>query len=216
MEEFPSNTKKAAVPEKAEKQAQITTGPVILKKKSLGSRFKDAFTGEDGRSVMQHVLWDVLVPSAKDMVADAGQEAINRALYGDSRTSRRPNATNYAARSASVLASRVNYSSPSALIRDPRDAPKSRQQETAPTRGRIDFQEIVLSTRVEAESVIIKMHEFIEQFEQATIADLFDLVGVTGEYTDERFGWVNLEGARPRKVRDGYLLDLPNPIQLTK
>lgn len=212
MSEYPSNAKKASVPLKPEIK-KITTGPVILKKKGLGDRLKEAFVGEDGKSVFQHVLWDVLIPSAKDMVADAGIEAINRSLYRDGRGGRRSVMTNYAARSAvSTMASKVNYST-SSLIRDPRDKPRT--QTPAPTQGRVDFQDVILSTRVEADSVIMKLNEFIEQFEQAKVADLFELLGVTSEWTDERFGWTDLSGARPRKVLEGYLLDLPNPIQLT-
>ena len=213
MEEFPSNTKSSKVPARPEKAEQVTTGRVIVKKKGLGSRFKDAFTGEDGRGVMEHVLWDVLVPAAKDMVVDAGNEALNRAMYGDSRApSRRGGPINYG-RVSSNIASRVNYNR-SALVTDPRERAKEQRKAPIPTTGRVDFQEIILASRIEADEVIQRLNDLINGYEQATIADLFDLVGVTGEYTDEKFGWVNLDGARPRKVRDGYLLDLPNPIQL--
>ena len=214
MDAYPSNTKKVAAPEKPEKIQKLTTGPVILKKKGFGSRFKDAFTGDDGRGVLEHVLWDVLIPSAKDMIADAGQEALNRALYGDSRSGRRPSPTNYASRyAASTIASRVNYSRPS-TISDPREKAKVKSQSVNPTRGQVDFQDIILSTRVEAENIIYKMNEFVDQFEQVTIADLLELVGVTAEFTDQRYGWTDVTGARPRKMRDGYLLDLPAPVQL--
>lgn len=216
MEEYPSNTKlpKANPAQKPEKQERITTGQVVLKKKSLTSRFRDAFVSDDGRSVFVGVLRDVLVPAGKDMLADASQEAVSRALWGESRGTRRTSGgpMNYNG-IAATLASRVNYSRPTQMAPDPRQA-ETRRQSTIPTRGRVEIQDIFLQTRIEADEVIAKLNHLIAQYGQATVADLFDLVGVTGEYTDERFGWVNMQGARPHKTRDGYLLDLPRPVQL--
>lgn len=214
MDEYPGNSRQTpkAKPEgKGEppKQQQVTTGKVIVKKPGLGKRFASAFTGDDGKSVMSHVLWDVLVPAAKDMVADAGREAIDRALYGESRG--RSSRTNYNSVGSS-LASRVNYNRPG-FMQDPRERqePSSR---TVTTRGNVSINDIILASRVEADEVISRMQSLTIQYGRATVADLFDLVGVTGQYTDEKFGWLSMDGARPHRTRDGYLLDLPNPVQL--
>ena len=43
----------------------------------------------------------------------------------------------------------------------------------------------------------------------ATVADLYELVGVTGEYTDNKYGWDSLGSASVTRVRGGYLVDLP-------
>lgn len=60
MDEYPGNSRQTPkkMPEKSEapKQEQITTGKVIVKKPGLGKRFASAFTGDDGRSVMSHVV----------------------------------------------------------------------------------------------------------------------------------------------------------------
>lgn len=219
MSEFPGNSHKAEEPEakapandRASRPEQVTTGRVIVKKPSLGKRFKGAFVGEDGRSVATHVFWDVIVPMTRDLIADAGREALDRAIYGESRrggsSSRQTNYNSV----GSTLASRVNYGRP-ALMTDPRDrsnAPRPSPQ----TRGRINIEDIVLEHRVEAERVIDSMAALIGRFHQATIADLYDLVGVTGEFTDENFGWLSMEGARPHRVADGYRLDLPRVTQL--
>lgn len=210
MTEYPSNSHKAAATPPAstrEPLAPIVTGPVITSKPSLGRRFKDAFTGQDGRTVAVTVLWDVIVPAGKDMIRDAGNEALERLLYGEARGRRTTRDI-----VGSNLAQRVRYDRPG-WMQDPRERQQPRQQ-TNPTRGRISIDDITVSDRYVADAVIDRLHALIQNYGQATVADLFDLVGKTGEYTDEKFGWRSMEGARPHRVSDGYRLELPRPTQL--
>ncbi len=58
------------------------------------------------------------------------------------------------------------------------------------------------------------MDQLIEKYETVSVADLYELLGVEASYTDEKWGWVDLRDAGIRRVRDGYLLDLPKPESL--
>lgn len=213
MDEYPGNSRnpkaKETSSERPEKQEKITVNQVIVKKPGFGKRLSSAFTGDDGRSVMTHVMWDVLVPAAKDMMADAGREAIDRLLYGESR-GRAGRPVNYSS-VGTTLAGRVNYNRPG-FMQDPREVEKSKMQTT---RGAMSIDDIILATMVEANEVIARLQSLCIQYGRASVADLFDLVGVTGQYTDEKFGWTSMDGARPHRTRDGYRLDLPAPIQLS-
>lgn len=221
MEEFPSNTVKPAAAKQGERQPleQVTTGKVIVKKAGLGKKLRAAFTGEDGRSVATHVLWDVVIPAAKDLLYDAGQEALGRSLGIDTRGGRRGGGPINYNSIGSTLASKVNYNRP-AFMTDPRDRQAPQQQAKAGppgrnvTHGGVTIDDIILATRVEADEVIGRMYNLVERYGRVTIADLFDLVGVTGQYTDENFGWVDLTGARPHRDGQGYRLNLPRPIQI--
>ena len=212
MDEYPNNSRKQTTEpqtrSKSAKVQQVTTNKVIVKKPGLGKRFAAAFTGDDGKSVAQHVFWDVIVPEIRDMVVAAGEEALNRAVYGESR-SRRRTSTSALGSFGSALASQVNYNKMSSV--QPQQ-PASRP--SIITRGRVSIEDIILATRVEADEVISQLAALIEAFGEAKVADLYDLVGVTGEYTDEKFGWFSMDGARPRHVSGGYMLDLPRPTQL--
>jgi hypothetical protein len=46
---------------------------------------------------------------------------------------------------------------------------------------------------------------------EVSVADLYELLGVAADHTDQKWGWRTLGGASVRRVRDGYLLDLPQP-----
>lgn len=219
MDEYPSNSiNQKRAPEKAlptdpPKLEQVTTGKVIIQKPSLGRRFKDAFVGEDGKNVGRQVLREVMIPAGKDMLFDAGQEMLGRVLGIETRGRRTGGGLiNYSSISSS-LASKVNYNRPG-FMQDPRQAPQGMPNGTNTTRGRVHIQDIILSSRVEADEVIKRLDLLIYQFGQAKVADLFDLVGKTGEWTDEKFGWYSMEGARPQHTSVGYLLDLPRPVQL--
>lgn len=81
-----------------------------------------------------------------------------------------------------------------------------------------DFDEILLETRAEAEEVLAKLGDMINRYDSVSLSDLYQLVGLTPTYTDEKWGWTNLEEASYSRVRNGgqpvYLLNLPRPEPL--
>jgi hypothetical protein len=163
----------------------------------LFRRVTHDFISEDGPSVMQYVVLEVMMPAAKNLISDVVSQGIERMLYGDSRPSRssgRPGYTNY---------SRPPGAGRSIPMSDPRPA-LSRQ-----ARANHDFGEIILATRAEAEDVLEQLRELINQYEIATVSDLYQLVGHTGEFTDDKWGWDDLRSASIRPIRGGYLLNMP-------
>ena len=210
-EEFPTNTHKAtkalpSVPKPAEetedekKIEKVIVTEVVRRKKPLSKRFAETFFGGDAKGVMGFILADVLVPAVKDTIADAFSQGIERMLFGEARsTSRRTGAR-------PGTGSYVNYqrfgSTPQARREEPRNISRR-------ARASHDFDEIVLATRVEAETVIDRMFDLVSQYGHASVSDLYDLVGITGSYTDAKWGWTDLRGATVGRVRNGYVLELP-------
>ena len=58
------------------------------------------------------------------------------------------------------------------------------------------------------------MDEIMEEYHIVRVADLYDLVGVTGDYTDNNYGWTNIRNAKIVRVRDGYKIDMPRALPL--
>ena len=58
------------------------------------------------------------------------------------------------------------------------------------------------------------MDELIETYGSVSVADMYDLVGISCEYTDNKYGWKNIRTAEPVHVRDGYMLKLPRALPL--
>ena len=53
--------------------------------------------------------------------------------------------------------------------------------------------------------------DIIEEYGLATVADLYDLCGITTEYTDENWGWTSARYMSVIRSRRGYMLQLPKP-----
>ena len=73
--------------------------------------------------------------------------------------------------------------------------------------------ELVYGTRADAEKVINGMSEIIDEYGFVTVADLYDISGLSGAYyTDSIIGWKgSIKESTIKKVRDGYVIDLPKP-----
>lgn len=184
---------------------QVTSGEVIRKKKSLRSQLKDTFIAGDLKTSVRYVAFDILLPTLRDMIWEAGSGGIEKLIFGDSR--RRGATTPQAGPTGYVSYNRYGMSGGRG------SAPQRAMSRTA--RARHDFDEIVLESRVEAEEVIDQLFDLVSRYESATVADLYELVGLPSTHTDHKWGWADLRGAGVTRVRDGYLLDVPGPIPLT-
>lgn len=206
MDDYPGNSRKAAEaakPEESNKKKieQVTSTAGVRRKKSLSKRMADIFVGGSFKSALNYVFLDVLIPATKDMIADAGGQALERILFGESRHGNRSRASGH-------NNGYINYSrystGPQRRREDPRDVSRR-------SRAAHNFDEIVLNSRAEADQVLERMYDLLSRYEAVTVADLYDLAGVTSDYTDGKWGWTSLEGAGVTRARDGYLLDLPKP-----
>ena len=83
------------------------------------------------------------------------------------------------------------------------------------SRTTYSYDNIVLESRGDAESVLDSMGEIIDQYGMVKVADLYDLVGLTGSYTDNNYGWTNLSTAHVVRLNDGgYLIKLPRALPI--
>lgn len=73
--------------------------------------------------------------------------------------------------------------------------------------------ELIYETLVDAEDVLNGMSEIIDKYGFATVADLYDISGLPGAYyTDSIIGWKgSIKESIIKRVRDGYVIDLPKP-----
>ena len=74
--------------------------------------------------------------------------------------------------------------------------------------------DLVFDGRKEAQDVIDFLNELIQRYGEAQVADLYDIVGITTNMRDSRFGWTQLDIANVEKIKHGYKLVLSRPIKL--
>ena len=138
---------------------------------------------------------DVLVPAIKKAVSDIVTDGISMILYGGTGGGNRNR--------SSSSSSKVSYRS---YYDDRRD---DRREERYATRGRFDYEDIVFTSRGEAEAVRMQMLDVIDRYGFVTVADMYDMAGITPPYTSNNYGWVSIRSAEAVRVRDGYVLKLP-------
>lgn len=191
------NNKKIIKEKKVEK---IISGSVKKQKRSFGKRLAGAFLEDDTKSVGSYVFNDVLIPAAKAMISDMVGGGIEMLLFGTAGGRRINRNTNQQNRPY------VSYGSfSSGGTRDQRD----RREISRVSRARHDFDDIILETRSEAEDVLSNLVDLVVDYGSASVADLYELVGVSPEFTDNKYGWTDLRSASYTRVRGGYLLNLP-------
>jgi len=189
---------KAASTEK-KKVEKVVTGVAKVKKKSEVSKLKDIFISEDASNVKSYIVMDVLVPAIKKAVADIVTNGIDMILYGETGHSKR-----------SSSSSKVSYRS----YYDRRDDDRRYDRDRGRVKQGYDYDDVIIETRGEAEAVISRMDEIVDMYGRVSVADLYDLVGITGNYTDNNYGWTNLASAEPIRVRDGYIIKLPKAMPI--
>lgn len=209
-----SNTRKtreASDETPKKKPEKIITGEVVQRKPSLAKRIIQNFTGDDVHSVGSYVLFEVAVPALKTMLSDAVSQGVERLMFGDSRP-RSSNRTvgyhNYS-RYADKRPTPGSSTSAPPWRADPRTAPRPT------TQANNAYNEIVLADRGDAEEVLDRLAAQIDEYDIASVSDLYDLVGLTSEFTDEKWGWTDIRGARVRRVPEGFLLELPRPSAIS-
>lgn len=204
MEEYPPNSDKSKTPLRAEKRVErVTSSEPKRRKRPLRKQLSETFVAGSPRSALQYVMAEVLVPAARDMISEMFTSGINNLIYGD-RGRRRG--------SVPPQAGPTGYISYNRVAGGPTSKPPQALSQKA--RARHDFDEIVLSSRTEAEEVVDRLFDLVSRYDYASVADLYELVGFAGAHTDNKWGWTDLHGAGVTRIREGYLLDLPEPQPL--
>lgn len=193
--------KSKEAPVKAEpKFEKVISGEATDRKKGLGTKIKETFTGDDMGSVVNYVVLEVLVPATKTLISDMLSQGVERFLFGGAAPRGRTGRG-------------VGYTSYGSFHASSNTRPEGRSISKS-ARANHDFREITVPTRADVEIILENLGEAIDQYGMATVSDFYSLVGVTGNFVDDQWGWTNLRGAAARRVRDGYLVELPNPIAL--
>lgn len=198
---FTSNSHKArAEKREATKVEKVITGKVVTRKKSLGKRFMETFVGDDISNVSFYIIHDVLIPAAKNTLSDMLHGVTDMVIDG-------------ARKGAGVRRekgrSHISYNSMGSHNR------RDERRDISPrNRARHNFDEVIIESRGEAEEVLSLLVDHAYEYGQVTVSDLYDLVGITGNFTDNKWGWVNLSSASVSRVSGGYMLNLPKTILL--
>lgn len=194
---LPGNSKKSKI-EKPEIK-KLEGADAVQRKQSLGRRIAASFTGDDTRTVGNYVFFDVILPAIKSLVVEAGNSFLERLILG---AEGRGGGARRGYTAYNRYATQGTQQQPKGVNRTP------------DPRAVHNFDDIIMDNRGAAEQVIDALAELISNYHEASVADLYQLVGISGSYMDEKWGWYSMAGARVEIVRNGYLLRLPRTTSL--
>ncbi|MBS4930298.1 MAG: hypothetical protein KH020_03035 [Clostridiales bacterium] len=195
MQEYKPNShrsKELKTDREKKKVKQVVKGPVKVKRKGELKKVMDVFLPEDVTNAKSYIIFDVLIPSIKDFL----YESMGTILYGEEGRQKRTSST------------KTSY-------RRFYDEKNNRTRDSRRNRSNFEYDDVVLDSRGEAEEVLAEMDELISIYGFVSVADLYDMVGITQPYTYNKYGWTNLNSASATKLRGGgYLLNLPKALPL--
>ena len=178
------------------------SGTITRKKRSLFDRFKDTFVKENPKDVRKYILQEILFPAIVDNARDILIGMFDMTFRGETSARKQKTGVN-------SLGTRINYGGFFGERRE--KMPNYRRSDIAH-----NFDNIFFENRGDAEQALDLMVEILNgDYKQVTVADFYDIVGITGEHTDNKYGWKDLSSAQVRgNSRSGYYIDLPKCIAL--
>ena len=178
------------------------SGGITKKKRRLFDRFKDTFVKENPKDVRKYILQEILFPAIVDNARDMLIGMFDMTFRGETSARKQKTGVN-------SLGTRINYGGFFGERRE--KMPNYRRSDIAH-----NFDNIFFENRGDAEQALDLMVEILNgDYKQVTVADFYDIVGITGEHTDNKYGWKDLSSAQVRgNSRSGYYIDLPKCIAL--
>jgi len=219
-DDFPSNSKTSRIAPIRESKRIQEEGALVTtdEKKPRASRVRamrhkkgfvqsvaEMFVGNGSDNVGGYILYDVLIPAAKSMLQDAVTSGIEMVLFGETRGGSR-------SRDKDKNRSTVSYGS----YYKNRDRDDSRSERRRPSyRNKFDLNEIYFTDHAIAEDVLDELCERLEEYEEVTVAEFFEIAGLEGAtWAHEKYGWKDLRKAHFTHTRQGYVILFPDPIEL--
>lgn len=185
---------KPEAPKEKVVESVINGDEFVSRRRSLGRKIIDVLFNGDIQDVKSYVVNDVFIPAVKETIFEMVNKGLDMVLFGgSSRSTTRQNNQTYI--------SYNNYSK--------RTSPETRQRSVRRVEERSDEEELIFRERGPAELVLEKIFAIFEEYHIVTKADLNDILNRSGNFTDNNWGWTDLNGASVERVRGGYLLNLP-------
>lgn len=218
-------------PEDKKNMEKVVKEGVTKKKKTLTSRFVKGVAGPDGFSgIGEYVKDEVVVPAVKNilldtvsgavgMVQDSIMSSINYKLFGDKAP---PLRSSYNRRQGPAVGHRQEINHRTAYNTRPQTShgTTNRQQPLETRRNTRErpllLEDYILEDRDDAAHVITMMIEYADNYNQVSVADYYDLIGVTSVHTDYSYGWTLDEIHRTTMAPSGggFVVSFPPALPL--
>lgn len=193
---FPANSDRSKVEKSTE--SKVIAKATEKKNRTVYKALSD-FVVSDIPEVWEHLVIDVVIPTAKSMLTDMVTQGIQSLLYGNSAPKTRGSYVTYGSRSTSTSYTRASsptYSRP--------------QRHTAERIRDLEFE-----SNQDLRDMLAFIAEVFEDREVLTVAELKEAAGLKVSYVDDRWGWGPEAAFRSVVDRGRHVLLVPSPEPLS-
>ncbi len=177
-----------------EKLKPVASGKVTKKNKAS---MKEVFFAEDMGSVKSYIFTDVIIPAAQNLIEDIVTNGIRYLVRG------------------TAAPSRDRGSGRSSYIQYGKCSENSSRRTADPTqKQRFDFNSVIFEVRGDAELVLQKMDELMEDYDYVRVSDFYDLSEISAPPQAYRYGWTDIRSAEVVRDRDGFRIKLPKAMPI--
>lgn len=206
VREVPEQGPKKKVVLRSQRQAVATTARV--RKPTFLSRMVSAFIGSDEMSeVGGYLLYDILIPATKKTFEELVNRGISMILYGEARSAPKDDRTYVSYSSMFTGRDRDRFGR---IPRRERQNRYSARDTSTDLQARLD--DISFVDGDEAADVLLNMDEYLAEFGSVSVANFLEFAGLSHKikYTDNSYGWDNLNNTHVVTAEDGYYeIDFP-------
>ena len=184
------------------KKLPVVTGKVKQKKKSAGKVFVENFVNEDAQTIKSHVVFDIIIPTVKDMIFNGVSACLDMLLFGGTSTGMPSRRGGYGQRVV-TSGGNTNY-----------NAISNNKQKRYSTGGRPQAcDDIVFEERGDAVRVLDELSDQIDTYGYATAYDMYDAAGLTCDYTLKNWGWYDIGSASVTRTAGGeFIINMPKMV----
>ena len=164
-----------------------------VRKKSVWQRIKEAYIGEDFKSIPEYLLFDILIPTTKRLFRDSVDGMLDRAFGQNMRSKIRNDRVD-----SGYL---VNYNG---YYQDGSPRPRS-------TRPGVPFNDFWFASKDDADEKLLEISNlFTNNYEGITVLQVKELFGIR-KYSnqDNNYGWTSMRNAGVIPYDGGYVITMP-------
>ena len=210
---YKSNSYKSKAEAEQREVQKVTKGNVRVHQKTTGEKIKESLFGEGVDNLSDYLLFEVLIPSFKELADNFMSNAKDMILWGEVR----------GGNSSSRRSGRGSYV-------DYQNMGRSKRNTASARRARFDFSYIEYDDPDDIDEVIEEMRDIWDVYHEISVAQYYmsaDPDGIKISPTDHNWGWTDIRSfiyADTRKIRERnpqtgeietkWLLDLPKPKPL--
>lgn len=75
----------------------------------------------------------------------------------------------------------------------------------------LSIEEIMFDKREQGEDIIDSMNETMNTYGSVSVSDLYDLIGMSGDYKYNKYGWTDISSAKIIGTKHNYKLSIDAP-----